>query len=205
MKKPHPGKTPEIYYTAKTGWVQRNAAHPLSVTGRGNRGAEAFGAHPQAFHSLTYRITFTCKALKKNFTLAKLEGLWWFNEQKRGTTFPVRHMPQNLPRSEWEYRLLIRRPGYVVQEHMREALLGAMAEKPCPQAVELYHTPQETSVQILYTGPFHTEPVPPQEGCTYLAEHYLRKAGHHEMYPMDFRNALAQKLRSILRQPPAGV
>lgn len=198
-------KTHKTYYTAKTKpeLVEVEPANYLSVAGKGDPDAEAFALRTQAIYSLTYRIKFMCKALKKDFTVAKLEGLWWFNEETWGQS-ALHGIPLNVPRSEWEYRLLIRLPDYVVQEQIREAILQAMAEKPnpCLQAVEMYQTPKETAVQILHVGPFHTEPESLEKIQAFMAEHGLEKAGlHHEIYLSDFRKTLSDKLRTILRQP----
>ena len=205
MEKLDVSKAYKPYYTAKTKpeLVEVEPAQYLSIAGQGDPNAEEFARRTQAIYSLTYRIKFMCKALKKDFTVAKLEGLWWFNEEKWGMP-TLREMPVKIPRSEWEYRLLIRLPEYVVQETIREALLQAMAEKPSPylQAVELYHTPKETAVQILHVGPFHTEPDSLEKLQAFMADHGLQRAGlHHEIYLSDFRKTLSDKLRTILREP----
>lgn len=205
MEKLDLSKTYKTYYSAKTKPepVELEPAQYLSIAGKDDPNAEEFALRTQAIYSLTYRIKFMCKALKKDFTVAKLEGLWWYNQEQWGTP-ALREMPIKIPRSEWEYRLLIRLPEYVVQEHIREAIFGALVEKPSPylQAVELYHTPQETAVQILHVGPFHTEPDSLEKIQAFMEANGLQQAGHHhEIYLSDFRRTLSDKLRTILREP----
>ena len=205
MEKLDMTKQYKTYYTAKTQpqLLHVEPARYLSIAGKGNPDGEVFAQHTQALYTITYRVKFMCKALKKDFTVAKLEGLWWFNEEKWG--IPVSPgIPANVPRSEWEYRLLIRMPEYVVREYIREAVLQAIAEKPNPylQAVELFETAQETVVQVLHVGPFHEEPESLEKIWGYMADHGLEKAGHHhEIYLSDFRRTVPEKLRTILREP----
>jgi hypothetical protein len=46
-----------------------------------------------------YTIKFACKTIEQDFVVAKLEGLWWFDESKyKGVG--IEETPN--PRKEWE-------------------------------------------------------------------------------------------------------
>lgn len=195
----------KTYYKAKTvpELVELEAARYLAIAGKGNPDGPEFAARTQTLYAVGYRIKFMCKALKKDFTVAKLEGQWWFDETKWGVP-SLQDAPRRIPRSEWEYRLLIRLPEYVAREQVKEALWQTAAENESPylQTVELFETPKETAVQILHVGPFHREPESLERLQEFMDTNGLERAGlHHEIYLSDFRKTLAEKLKTILREP----
>src|ERR1044072_5228898 len=103
----------KAYFTAKTkpNLVTIEPAHFISITGKGDPSGEDFTNHIQALYPLAYAIKFMHKAQNNDFTVSKLEGLWRFDENK----FAGKNIATatEVPRSEWEYRLLIRMPEFV--------------------------------------------------------------------------------------------
>ena len=52
-------------------------ARYLSVSGRGDPKGPGFGAAVAALYGVAFTIKMAKKAAKKDYVVAKLEGLWW--------------------------------------------------------------------------------------------------------------------------------
>ncbi len=79
-------KTHKTYYTAKTK-PELVEVEPRKLPVRCRQGRPRRRAFPcvrKRSIRFSHRIKFMCKAMKKDFTVAKLEGLWWFNEETWG-------------------------------------------------------------------------------------------------------------------------
>ncbi|QEC42442.1 GyrI-like domain-containing protein [Pseudobacter ginsenosidimutans] len=205
MEKTDLTKTYKQYYTAKATpeLVIIEAAQFLSITGKGDPSGPAFADSIQALYTAAYGIKFFYKDQGKDFMVAKLEGLWKFD-----TTIykdvSMSDAPKLIPRSEWEYRLLIRLPGFVSKVVVAKALPEIAAKKNIPRAgeVEWFEMNEGKSVQILHVGPFSTEPESLQKIADFCKEKELQQNGlHHEIYLSDFRKTPEAKLKTILREP----
>ncbi len=60
------------------------------------------------------------KKESKDFTVAKLEGLWWVDSDKPW---------QEVPREEWRWKLLIRQPEFVTSEIVEKARQEVIKKK----------------------------------------------------------------------------
>jgi hypothetical protein len=193
------------YYTAKSTpeLVEIEAATFLSITGKGNPSSQEFANSIQALYATAYAIKFSYKTQNQDFVVAKLEGLWWYDEAKYGTP-SIEEAPQKIPRSEWEYRLLIRMPDFVTADAVQNAKQQVIAKKNISLAanVELYPMHEGKTLQILHIGPFETEPESLLKMLTFIEANKLAKNGlHHEIYLSDFRKTPPEKLKTILREP----
>ncbi|MBZ4188561.1 GyrI-like domain-containing protein [Niabella beijingensis] len=193
------------YYKAKPepALVTIEAAQFLSVTGKGDPSGSDFKMHIEALYPTVYTLKFASKANGRDFVVSKLEGLWWFDEER----FDVRtasEAAQKVPRSEWEYRLLIRLPGFITAAEVamaREAVLRKKNNTLVPE-VELFQMEEGRCVQLLHQGPFATEPESLEKISRFMEAHQLRRNGvHHEIYLSDFNKTASEKLRTILREP----
>ncbi len=198
-------KLHRAYFTAKTApeIVDIETARFLSILGKGDPSSEAFLADIQALYPVTYTIKFACKALGKDFTVSKLEGLWWFDEQKFGG-LTAAEAPQRVPRSEWEYRLLIRLPDFVDEKMVKAAVETVVSKKKSERAadVRFFEMTEGKCVQMLHVGSYDSEPVSLQKIMEFCQAHGLAKNGlHHEIYLPDFRKTEPEKLKTILREP----
>lgn len=205
MEKTDLTKQHKSYYTAKPTpeLVQIEAANFLSITGKGDPSSQEFADNIRALYATAYTIKFGHKALNKDFVIAKLEGLWWFDEAKYGTP-TMEEAPQKVPRSQWEYRLLMRMPHFVTADAVQNAKQQVITKKNIGLAanVELYPMHEGKCVQILHTGPFATEPESLFKMLTFIEANKLEKNGlHHEIYLSDFRKTPPEKLKTILREP----
>lgn len=193
------------YYTAKAKpeLVHIEAARYLSITGKGDPSSESFQQDIQALYSVAYAVKFMCKAEGNDFTVAKLEGDWWYDEQQyAGIT--AEEAPARIPRSEWLYRLMVRLPDCVRAEHIAAAQETTIKNKGITRAetVVLHSTEPHDAAQMLHVGPFDTEPDTIQQIVNFMNNGNMKKAGrHHEIYLSDFRKTAPEKLKTILREP----
>lgn len=205
MEKTDLSKQFKQYYTAKATPQLLNieAAQFLSIPGKGDPSGEDFSQPIQALYTAAYGIKFFYKEQGKDFVVAKLEGLWKFDEEKF-SGISMADAPTKIPRSEWEYRLMIRLPDFVSKAVVVKTLPEIAAKKDLPQVkkVEWFEMKEGRSVQILHLGPFSTEPVTLQKIADYCNEKGLQRNGlHHEIYLSDFRKTAQEKLKTILREP----
>lgn len=195
----------KTYFTAKTKpeIVEIEPAQFLSLTGKGDPSDKAFSNNIEALYATAYTLKFIYKVINKDFVVSKLEGLWWFDE----TQYPEKDLstaPSEVPRSEWEYRLLIRLPDFVNQQELENAKETVRTKKGIQLAkqIEFYTMTEGKSVQMLHVGPFSTEPETLKQIQVFCDTNALRKNGlHHEIYLSDFRKTKPAVLKTILREP----
>lgn len=205
MEKLDLAKHDKPYYTAKNKPELLNIAATqfLSVTGQGDPASPLFAEKLQSLYAVAYAVKFGCKAQGRDFTMPKLEGLWWFDEVRYGHV-SMSETPQQVPRHAWHWRLLIRMPDNVTVREV-QAAVGIVTEKkkaPYAAEVDLYHMEAHRCVQMLHTGPFDREPETLRQIALFMHLHKLSKNGlHHEIYLSDFRKTASEKLRTILREP----
>src|SRR5687767_4277679 len=171
MEKLDLAKKYKTYFTAKTKpeVVQIENAQFISLPGKGDPSDKPFADRIEALYSTAYTIKFSCKAKHKDFVVSKLEGLWWFDEKKH-TAKSIATASIDVPRSEWEYRLLIRMPDFVAKKDLDEAIATVIAKKNIQLAsqIEYFTMAEGRSVQMLHVGPFSTEPETLQEIGTFM-------------------------------------
>ena len=197
-------KTDKAYYTAKTEpqivYIQK--AHYLSIVGKGDPSGKTFTDNIQALYSTAYTIKFICKALNNDFVVPKLEALWSFDEEKH-VNISIDEAPLKIPRSEWNYRVMIRMPDFVSKEQVETAIaIVIKKEIKLASTIEFYEMAEGKVIQILHVGPFANEPETLKQIQEFSKENNLQKNGmHHEIYLSDFRKTPPEKLRTILREP----
>lgn len=198
-------KTHKTYFTAKTKpeLVQIENAQFISICGKGDPNEKEFSDKIQALYTTAYVLKFSYKAKDKDFVVSKLEGLWWFDQTKYANK-TITTSSTEVPRSEWEYRLLIRLPDFVTKAEVEKAKETALTKKDIQLAgqIEFYTQTEGKSVQMLHVGPFSTEPETLQQIGTFMEANKLTTNGiHHEIYLSDFRKTEPDKLKTILREP----
>jgi hypothetical protein len=198
-------KTCKAYYTAKNKpeLAQIEEAQFLSITGKGDPSGQSFADRIQALYSVAYTIKFMNKAIEKDFVVAKLEGLWSFDENMY-KNISMTEAPLKIPRSEWNYRMLIQLPEYVTKQQIEAAVQTVLTKKQIALAkeVDLFKMNEGKVVQILHIGPFDNEPETLEQMLAFIKTNKLDKNGlHHEIYLSDFRKTAPDKLKTILREP----
>lgn len=195
----------KAYYTASTSptVVHIPAAQYLSIQGKGDPSSAQYAAVLEALYTTAYALKFMYKAQQQDFVVAKLEGLWWFDET-RFANISMANAPQQIPRSEWHYRMLIRLPDFVTPTAVKNTVEKIVSTKQIAlvKAIELYQMEEGKCVQILHVGPFENEPESLKQIQHFVEINKLEKNGlHHEIYLSDFRKTAPEKLRTILREP----
>jgi len=198
-------KTHKSWYQAKLypELVQFAPAHYLSIEGKGDPSGLDYANDLQALYSVAYALKFIYKAMQQDFVVAKLEGQWSFDEKKFGSP-TLANAPLEIPRSEWNYRSLIRLPEFVDGAFISQAIEKVKTKRVIPglDKIRLYELPESLYLQILHTGPFSKEPESLQKLATVIQEKKLGRNGlHHEVYLSDFRKTNPEKLKTILREP----
>lgn len=205
MEKLNLSKQYKAYYTATTkpALVEIGAAKYLSIVGKGDPSGTEYANTLQALYATAYGVKFWYKAQKQDFVVAKLEGLWWFDEIQY-KDIAMADSPTQIPRSEWHYRMLIRMPEYVTAAIIQQIINEVATKKQLILAkqVELYEMEEGKCVQMLHVGPFDKEPESLKQIMQFCETHQLQRNGlHHEIYLSDFRTTAPGKLKSILREP----
>ena len=198
-------KAYKAYYTAtnQPALIDIPAASFLSIEGLGDPSGQQYADKLQALYSVAYTVKFMCKALGKDFTVAKLEGLWSFDENKYAQ-LSMAEASVKVPRAEWRYRTMIRMPEFVTSEQVGIAVQQVLDKKQISlvKEITLFQMTEGKSVQMLHIGPFANEPETLQTMMEFIQLHGLKKNGlHHEIYLSDFRKTAPEKLRTILREP----
>ena len=95
------------------------------------------------------------KELGKDFVVSKLEGLWWYDEQKFGRP-SIAESATKIPRSEWEYRLMIMIPDFVTSQDLQLAKAKVIEKNKSNRINEvvLFSLEEGDCVQVLHVGPF---------------------------------------------------
>jgi hypothetical protein len=193
------------YYTAKTEpeIIELPTVTYLTITGKGDPSSRAFTDKLETLYPVAYAIKFMAKATGHDFVVPKLEGLWWFDDERFGL-LTMEEAPLRIPRDEWHWRLLIRIPEFVTEDLVEEAKASVLRKKNMPLVADtaLYTMTEGKVLQMLHVGPFDREPETLLQMQKFSEKHSLKKNGlHHEIYLSDFRRTAPEKLKTILREP----
>lgn len=205
MEKTDLSKLDKAYYTAgvRPQLVEIAKNSFLSLAGKGDPGGKDFAKQLEVLYSTAYALKFICKEGGKDFVMPKLEGLWSFDE-KQFSGLSITDAPAKVPRDQWNYRLLIRMPGFVQQAQLTTAINAVVNRKglTAAKSLELIEMNEGLVVQMLHVGPFSNEPETLLKMQEFMRTHDLQRNGlHHEIYLSDFRRTAPEKLRTILREP----
>ena len=187
----------KTYYTAKTNpeLVEFNEIPFLTIAGKGEPGGEEFTSKVEALYSLAYGVKNIYKKQGKDFAVPKLEGLWWVNSDK--PTLEV-------PREEWQWKLLIRLPDFVTLEAFEKTREEVFKKKrlELTKEIKFEEIKEGRSVQIMHLGPYSIESETIEKMRDFMKKNDLVENGlHHEIYLSDPRKIVPEKMKTILRQP----
>lgn len=193
------------YFTAKLQpqLIEIESAQYISILGKGDPSSAEFAKHIEALYTLAFAIKFECKSRNQDFVVSKLEGQWWYDVQKFGKP-RMSEAPKLIPRSEWEYRLLIMMPDFVDAALIENKIELCFTKKGIPEIkqIELITLNEGLCIQLLHVGPYDTESESLLKILEFSATTNLVQNGHHhEIYLSDFRKTPAEKLKTILREP----
>lgn len=187
----------KAYYTAKINpeFVEFKDVQFLTILGKGEPGGDEFSSKVEAMYSLAYGVKNICKKQERDFTVPKLEGLWWVES----------NMPAlEVPREEWRWKLLIRMPDFVSLDTVEKAKEDVFKKKGIEliKEIKLKEINEGKCVQVLHIGPYSTEPETIEKMRDFMNKNDLVENGlHHEIYLSDPRKVMLEKMKTILRQP----
>ncbi|MBI5447681.1 MAG: GyrI-like domain-containing protein [Gammaproteobacteria bacterium] len=167
----------------------------LSIEGKGEPSGKEFSAKVETLYPVAYGIKKICKAKNLDFTVAKLEGLWWVANGKDART---------TPRTEWNWKLLIRMPDFVNETFFKDACTEVLEKKGLELAKKVKFESLENGkcVHVMHLGPYKDEPETIDRMTAVIEAKGLKKAGlHHEIYLSDPKKTAPSKMKTILRQP----
>ncbi|MEV0245096.1 GyrI-like domain-containing protein [Nocardia sp. NPDC050712] len=179
-------KSDKHYYTAAAAPQLRTfeACDYLAVTGVGAPAGPEYTEAVTALYRAAYGIKKRAKAAERDFVVAKLEGLWWVEDDRPALT---------VPRAEWHWQLLIRLPEVVTEQMAAEVVTE-------PVTVQRLH--EGLAVQALHVGPYATEPETLARMDAFMTAEGLTMNGrHHEIYLSDPRRTPGNSTKTILRHP----
>jgi hypothetical protein len=193
------------YYSAKPypEVLEFDEVQYISIEGKGDPSGKSYLERIQSLYPVAYSIKFACKAIEKDFVVPKLEGQWWFDDQIY-KNITIESAPTEVPRSEWQWRLLIRMPQFVTEDIVEDAKELVLKKKPNTfvEDVKFFRLNEGLVIQILHSGPFSDEPLTLKEIDKFSKENGFEKAGlHHEIYLTDYNRTSPDKLKTILREP----
>ena len=140
-------------------------------------------------------VAAIAKRERRDFEVPKLEGLWWFDEDK-----PL----SEVPRDRWRWKLLIRVPDDVSKSILAEAKSVVPSAKKTPRIkdVALETIDEGRSIQMLHVGPYENEPETVATIFPVMKERGLSPHGHHhEIYLSDARKVEPSTALTIIRYP----
>jgi hypothetical protein len=173
--------------------VSVGPARYLAVEGKGPPGGDEFTAQVAALYGVAFTIKMAKKSAGRDYTVSKLEGLWW-----GGTDRP----PGGKKEVAWQWKLLIRVPELVTPADVRQAVAALAAKGKQATGVMLETLDEGRCVQLLHVGPYTEEgPTIARMREFAQAQGVTFRGLHHEIYLSDPRRVAAAKLRTILRQP----
>jgi hypothetical protein len=174
--------------------VRVGPARYLSVSGRGDPNGPGFGAAVGALYGVAFTIKMAKKAAKRDYVVAKLEGLWW--GEKRGKLLI------DSPRSTWRWKVLIRVPTFVTASDVARAKRELVRRGKSGGTARLESLREGRVVQLLHVGPYDREHESLGRMEEFARAQGVRLAGrHHEIYLSDPRRIAPARLRTILRRP----
>lgn len=176
--------------------VRVGPAKYLGITGRGATGSEEFTRAIGALHNVAFTIKMARKVAGSDYSVTKLEGLWWLDA---GAGEPT-------PTTVWNWQLLLRVPTFITQREVAGTIdtLTGKGKSEDVRRVQLVEIDEDQCVQILHTGPYTEEKASIAKMRTFAEQAGRQFSGkHHEIYLSDPRRVKPEKLRTILRQPVA--
>lgn len=178
----------------------------VSMLAKGSFTDGIFYQRIAVLQQVVQKISDVFKGSDQFFESLVLEGLYW-NDNKYGE-HTISQVFDAGPLSELNYRLMIRVPEYVTEEHLSGAIKHLPIEqKEIAKSLGLFEYEEGRCVQMLHVGPFINEYQTLGQLEEYAGVNQLQKGGiHHEIYLVDFTKGGSQDhLKTILREPVKGI
>ncbi|MCW5911021.1 MAG: GyrI-like domain-containing protein [Cyclobacteriaceae bacterium] len=166
----------------------------LTITGKGEPGGKEFQAANEVLFPMAYGVKKICKLKGMDFGVPALEGFWWTDNNTSA---------QDTPRSDWNWKLMIRMPDYATSEMYQTALAEVLIKKKNPLArnVLFEKIDEGKAAQILHIGAYTDEQPTIDALYQFIESNGMSLNGlHHEIYLSDPRKTKPADLKTIIRQ-----
>jgi hypothetical protein len=176
--------------------VKVGPAKYLAIEGQGAPGSEEFQAKIGALYNITFTIKMAKKFAGEDYTVCKLAGLWWAENQHKEF--------MELAKEQWCWKLMIRTPEFIGAKELQIAIskLREKGKPPEVSKVKLENLKEDSCVQALHVGPYDAEAAIIAKMRDLARAEGLSFHGlHHEIYLSDPRRVAPVKLHTILRHP----
>jgi hypothetical protein len=169
----------------------------LAIEGEGDpNSSHDFQSAVEALFTLSYTLKFSIKKSDppKDYKVGPLEGLWWNCDD--GSLVQGK--------GGWSWKAMILQPSFIDKEIFEKARKDALSKKQNPHLGKaiLEDIEEGRSAQITHVGPWSAE----AENISKVKAFIREKGGapegrHHEIYMSDPRRVVAEKLKTVIRQP----
>ena len=169
----------------------------LSVSGKSSPESTEFLNAIELLYAIAYAIKFTSKAEDNDFVVPKMEGYWWIDGG-----LDVQHNFANTPRDQWNWKIVIRMPDFIEEDHFSRASHKVQLKNPelMIDNVRFERINEGLAVQCLHLGSYEEEEPTIASMINFINENGLEIDGyHHEIYLSDPRRTPEHKLKTILR------
>lgn len=168
----------------------------LLAEGMGEPGGESFQSKVGALYGMAYTMKFQSKFAGRDYTVGKLEGLWWTRDGNAPSP--------GMPKDNWCWKLMIRTPDFMGEKErlLAIATLQERGKQGEFSSVRIESLAEGQCVQMLHVGPYDAEHETLAAMAQFAQSQGLTTHGlHHEIYLSDPRRVPPEKLRTILRLP----
>lgn len=169
----------------------------LTISGKSSPESEQFHQAIEILYAIAYIIKFTCKAEDNDFVVPKMEGYWWIDGG-----LEAQHNFSNTPRDEWNWKIVIRMPDFVEEDHFNRSCYKVQLKNPelAIDKARFERINEGLVVQCLHLGSYEQEEPTIMCILEFIQKNDLVIDGyHHEIYLSDPRRTPEEKLKTILR------
>lgn len=168
----------------------------LMIDGKGDPNtSQEYADAVAALFSVSYTAKFSVKkgALKTDYAVMPLEGLWWADDWSAFVAGD---------RANWNWTMMILQPSFVSDEIIEQAIADVRKKNPpALDKLRLEEFSEGRCAQMLHIGPFLAEGPTIEKLHEYILSHGTLAGKHHEIYLSDIRRADPARWKTILRQP----
>ena len=169
----------------------------LTIAGKCSPQEAPFNEAVEAIYAVAYGIKFLCKSEDNDFVIPKMECYWFIDGGPE-----VQHKFTETPMEEWNWKIQIRMPDFVEEDHFNRALRKAVVDKGLKSLNNLkYELINEGKcVQIMHIGSWDAEGPTIAKLMEFVQEERLTIVGYHkEVYISDPRRVEEDRKKTILR------
>ena len=163
----------------------------LSIDSMGRPGGEAYQEAIEKLYGIAHTMKYTLKGAGiLDFKIPNMECLWLSHSDE-------------IPLDEWKWRLLIRIPDDITEEHIQESRALLLEKKDIDASdLKLIRWEEGPAVQILHIGPYDEVTRSNREIMEFAQANGLQPGAiGHEVYISDPRRTAPDKLKTIVRMP----